>query len=73
VSLDAGTASSVPSGDIVGLLRAADTMVLIGSLILLLALPPAVVVHLQIDRTFPGTMSSWAPPRPDLVEPSPLH
>jgi hypothetical protein len=72
-SLDRDTVSSIPTGDMVGLLRTADTMLLIGSIIVLLALPLAVVVHLQVDRAFLRTMSSWAPPRPDLGEPSPLH
>jgi uncharacterized membrane protein len=71
-SLARGTASSVRAGEIVGLLRTADTVLLVGSVLLLIAAVLAVVVHVQIDRARRRTMSSWAPPRPDRGEPSPL-
>jgi uncharacterized membrane protein len=71
-SVDEDTASSIPTGDIVGLVRTADILLMVGSVLLLLATPLAVVVHLQIERARERTMASWAPPRPDLPERAPL-
>jgi hypothetical protein len=60
------------TGNIVGNFRTADVLLLIGSVLLLAAAPLAVVVHAQVDRARRRTTVSWAPPRPDLNDPSPL-
>jgi hypothetical protein len=71
-SLARDTASTLRAGEIVGFLRTADTVLLVGSALLLLAAPLAVVVHVQIERARRRTMASWAPSRPDRGEPSQL-
>jgi hypothetical protein len=72
-SLDLGSRSQLPAAEIVGLVRTADSLLLIGSALLLLAAPLALLVHGQIDRARRHTFASWVPARPDLGEPSPLH